>query len=248
MTTARPAGMRWNPPPGWPDVPGWWTPEPGWQPDPAWGPAPAGWQFWVPTDAPPPPAPWDLPQQSGARVDDTWAWALALVPLLFIAFDAALYLSGVNDLFGIGLVAAFFVNTIFAIADERLLKRAGHDVSLLWALLLVPVYLLLRSKRLGRSQAHLAVWLASFVVYIAGSLAVERAVGIVYLDMQAIERSVGDDAAEVYGGPQEVDCPAEDTWRVGQTFRCDVVDAEGTAIWEVTVRDRDGFVTWAPVE
>jgi hypothetical protein len=48
MTTAKPAGMRWNPPPGWPEVPTWWAPEPGWRPDPAWGPAPAGWQFWVP--------------------------------------------------------------------------------------------------------------------------------------------------------------------------------------------------------
>lgn len=39
--------MRFNPPPGWPQVPPGWIPPQGWQPDPAWPPAPLGWQFWV---------------------------------------------------------------------------------------------------------------------------------------------------------------------------------------------------------
>lgn len=47
--------MSWtfNPPPGWPRPAEGWQPPPGWAPDPSWPPAPPGWQFWVPTQAPP---------------------------------------------------------------------------------------------------------------------------------------------------------------------------------------------------
>lgn len=40
-------GMRYNPPPNWPQPPAGWQPPPGWAPDPAWGPAPPGWQLWI---------------------------------------------------------------------------------------------------------------------------------------------------------------------------------------------------------
>lgn len=40
-------GLRFNPPPNWPQPPAGWTPPPGWQPDPAWGPAPVGWSLWI---------------------------------------------------------------------------------------------------------------------------------------------------------------------------------------------------------
>lgn len=38
---------RFNPPPGWPQMPPGWVPPPGWTPDPGWPPAPQGWTFWV---------------------------------------------------------------------------------------------------------------------------------------------------------------------------------------------------------
>jgi hypothetical protein len=46
------ATMRFNPPPNWPAPPPGWTPQPGWKPDPAWGAPPAGWQLWIPDQAP----------------------------------------------------------------------------------------------------------------------------------------------------------------------------------------------------
>jgi hypothetical protein len=46
-------GLRFNPPPDWPEVPDGFAPPPGWQPDPAWPPVPAGWSLWVPEDGPP---------------------------------------------------------------------------------------------------------------------------------------------------------------------------------------------------
>jgi Domain of unknown function (DUF4190)/Septum formation len=52
-------GLRFNPPPDWPQIPAGFAPPPGWQPDPAWPPVPAGWDLWVPDDGRParlPPA------------------------------------------------------------------------------------------------------------------------------------------------------------------------------------------------
>jgi Domain of unknown function (DUF4190)/Septum formation len=46
-------GLRFNPPPDWPQVPAGFAPPPGWQPDPAWPPVPAGWDLWVPDDGGP---------------------------------------------------------------------------------------------------------------------------------------------------------------------------------------------------
>jgi hypothetical protein len=39
------AGLRWTPPPNWPELPNDWTPSADWRPDPAWGPPPPGWAF-----------------------------------------------------------------------------------------------------------------------------------------------------------------------------------------------------------
>ncbi|MFI6072582.1 HIRAN domain-containing protein [Actinoplanes sp. NPDC051343] len=45
---ARPAGIRFAVPPGWPQPPDGWSPPAGWRPDPDWPAAPADWQWWVP--------------------------------------------------------------------------------------------------------------------------------------------------------------------------------------------------------
>jgi Domain of unknown function (DUF4190) len=46
-------GLRFNPPPDWPQVPSGFAPPPGWQPDAAWPPVPVGWDLWVPDDGAP---------------------------------------------------------------------------------------------------------------------------------------------------------------------------------------------------
>jgi hypothetical protein len=45
------AGLRFNPPPGWPRPPAGWVPSSNWKPDPAWPPPPAGWQLWLSDEA-----------------------------------------------------------------------------------------------------------------------------------------------------------------------------------------------------
>lgn len=38
-------GLRWTPPPNWPEAPDGWSPPQDWRPDPTWGPPPPGWAF-----------------------------------------------------------------------------------------------------------------------------------------------------------------------------------------------------------
>ena len=78
--------MRFNTPPNWPQPPPGWVPDPHWRPDPAWPAAPPGWTFWIPNEAPAPPAadpdgaaswqppsPEKLDQASGGSVTDQLA-------------------------------------------------------------------------------------------------------------------------------------------------------------------------------
>lgn len=59
------SGVRFNPPPGWPNPPEGWTPPTGWTPDPAWPDPPDGWVLWISADVEPetPSAP-SLPEPS----------------------------------------------------------------------------------------------------------------------------------------------------------------------------------------
>ncbi len=69
-------GVRFNPPPGWPQPPEGWRPTPTWVPDPSWPAPPAGWEFWV-AESPEPfePGPSTVNGSSGAT-----ATALATAP------------------------------------------------------------------------------------------------------------------------------------------------------------------------
>ena len=40
-------GLKFNPPPGWPQPPAGWVPPRSWTPDPNWPPAPEGWELWI---------------------------------------------------------------------------------------------------------------------------------------------------------------------------------------------------------
>ena len=47
---------RFNPAPGWPQVPAAWKPPAGWSPPAEWGEAPEGWQIWISDEVIPPPS------------------------------------------------------------------------------------------------------------------------------------------------------------------------------------------------
>lgn len=121
------AGLRFNPPPGWPPLPPGSEPGPGWRPDPAWPPPPPGWQLWVDdrrlAAADPPGAgyqpqagSWPAPGQPGpsgwpepSPPAGTNGWAIAS--------------------FVLGLVGGALLSVIFGIIGLQRIRKTGEKGS-----------------------------------------------------------------------------------------------------------------------
>jgi hypothetical protein len=105
------------------------------------------------TDTPPP--------LSGNAINNSIVWWLAVAPLLgaFAAgFLAGLTTVGVDKFWWTTLA----LNIGLSIADEKRLKKAGHDTSKMGQAWLVPVYLFKRAKILRQNNAYFIVWIVLF--------------------------------------------------------------------------------------
>lgn len=111
------------------------------------------------TDAPPP-----LPT---VAVSDACVWTIVSIPVigglaeLIIAESFGIATSGWGF-----LVCYVVIYGLLAWQDERIIadsgRRVGSGAIWVWGALLVPVYLFLRAKRLGKTQITLGWWVASF--------------------------------------------------------------------------------------
>jgi hypothetical protein len=104
------------------------------------------------------------------------AWFLALLPVTWVAFDVvALELFGTSDS-GVGfgasdaaigsLLFAMLTNWAVVLADSAALRKVGVQVSAWWGIVLLPVYVVLRTKRAGTSPIVPAVFFALAVAYL----------------------------------------------------------------------------------
>jgi hypothetical protein len=118
-------------------------------------------------DTPPPVAP--------AHVSNGLVWALAVAPIAYVLVEVAILAYQMNhqdeDLsFSTALswVIPLLVNGSLCLLDERQLKRAGYSSGWMtfFALLLAPIYLFARAKRLRQTPTYGIVWIASFIVSI----------------------------------------------------------------------------------
>jgi hypothetical protein len=99
-------------------------------------------------------------QASNVSIPNEIAWTLSLIPLGFLFLDWTIRNSTVVT------IIAFLANSILCIADHNRLKKAGHkSPNLLW-LIVIPIYLFLRSKLLKQSYAIPIVWIVTFVLYL----------------------------------------------------------------------------------
>ena len=125
----------------------------------------------------------DLPNSSrtaaaqARRVSRALATALllALLPVTWVAFDVlALELFGASDSAMGSLLLAMLTNWAVVGADSAALRRAGVQVSAWWGILLLPVYVILRTRRARSSQIVPAVFFALAVAYmVSGDLILE---------------------------------------------------------------------------
>ena len=117
----------------------------------------------------------DLPNSSrtavaqARRVSRALATALllALLPVTWVAFDVlALELFGASDSAMGSLLFATLTNWAVVLADSAALRRAGVQVSAWWGILLLPIYVILRTRRASSSPVVPAVFFALAVTYL----------------------------------------------------------------------------------
>jgi O-antigen ligase len=100
-------------------------------------------------------------------------WCVAFVPLvgLFIVPTLAAVL---DDIMMANLLFFGTVNTVFCCIDASNLKKAGYDTGkwVLWSLVLVPVYLYVRAKRLKDDYSYFIAWCVVFVIMTVLSVSV----------------------------------------------------------------------------
>lgn len=95
------------------------------------------------------------------------AFFLALLPVTWVAFDVlALELFGASDSAMGSLLFATLTNWAVVLADSAALRRAGVQVSAWWGILLLPIYVILRTRRASSSPVVPVVFFALAVTYL----------------------------------------------------------------------------------
>jgi hypothetical protein len=119
------------------------------------------------------------PAVASELIGNGYAWILAVIPLIVGLFDASIAYKNNQALAWTGLTGApynpssdlpwqipFFANLIIGLFDLNRLRKAGHGRWWmgLMAVLLVPVYLFARAKRLKQRPSYAIAWIVSFVL------------------------------------------------------------------------------------
>lgn len=169
-------------------------------------------------------------------VDNSYAWAMVAVPiigaLIPIAFPSVPWL--------LVAIVVTVANVALMAPDERRLAAAGYKPVTWVAALVIPVYLVMRTRRMGEPLI-LTTWVVSFLAAVAiGSL-----LGPVTIDSAKIDGLLAHDIqSQVGGGTVRVTCPDDPTVRVHGSFTCVVVQGSSSAHVVVQVTDHDGRYTW----
>ncbi|HET7690501.1 MAG TPA: hypothetical protein VFK41_08990 [Nocardioidaceae bacterium] len=186
---------------------------------------------------------WRPMKQAG--LDHTFAWMLAIVPLVWLTFAWA-WLATFPDAdnaaaYTAASVASFIATVAFVTGDERRAKKAGVRLSSAAGVFLLPLYLVQRTKRAGSTPLIPFVWLLAVLVAIGASVSLipQR----VSVNMPFVETQIARDASTQLGGKVSVDCPELVTVNVGEELSCTATvgafsrlltlkfDAEGGYSW-----------------
>lgn len=170
------------------------------------------------------------------RDDNTFAWTVALLPVLLLPLD---YFAPQASAVSWPLVV--IVTVVLVTLDTKRLERRGIHSGAGWALL-VPVYLILRTIRAKSTPAIPIVWFAAFGLSILGAFTFAAAYEF---DESFAETSISQWLKENgSGGGISVDCPDTGYVRAGDSVRCSASDGAGSSLdVEVTV-EQDGYYSW----
>ena len=106
------------------------------------------------------------PPIPASAVSDIWIWILVAVPIVGTIAEAWLANSYGFTLKPMETIILYsIVNCTLAYFDSEIVKKSGRSTNFGWAIL-VPIYLYMRSKRVGKPQHSLLVYVFTFVATI----------------------------------------------------------------------------------
>jgi len=109
------------------------------------------------------------PLVPASEIPNVWLYLLISVPVVMTVVEASTTLSADGQA-GLGFLLFFIPNTICAILDQKVVERSGRKDSVkglfLWIIILVPVYIFLRSKRTGLGLWPGFAWIGALVASI----------------------------------------------------------------------------------
>lgn len=176
-------------------------------------------------------------------LDNTLAWLLACAPISFILLDILLLSMGFSPTGVVALVAAVAINSTLGVLDSRRLAAVGIKVNVLLAMLLVPVYLIVRAVKTRSIWVIPVLWFVTFLVYLGSSSfisatgGVEMSSDIVQQQIAASEQSAGSDVVSV-------SCEQDPIVPVGGTFVCQGSGGAQPQSYTVTVTSAEGHFVW----
>ena len=108
------------------------------------------------TDVPPP--------LTGDAISNTIVWWLSFAP--FLGIVVASFLAKLDNSYNYNKYwfITLIINVVLSYADDRNLKKAGHDTSKLGSAFLVPIYLYKRAEMLKQSNTYFWIWIILFVL------------------------------------------------------------------------------------
>ncbi len=119
------------------------------------------------------------PAISNEHIGNGYVWVLAVLPLVWGMIDAGIIANNqqaaarslilgfpYNPSRGLPWQMPFVCNGLLALLDEHRLRKAGYGSTWtrLFAVLLVPVYLFMRAKRLKQRPSYAITWVVTFIL------------------------------------------------------------------------------------
>ncbi len=199
----------------------------------------------------PPPALTVPDAATALKIDNSFVWMLAFVPLALVVLDLVLASSTTpTERLWIQIVTAVVLNSVLVLADWARITKANPDtpaewwVSPWWGVVLVPVYLFLRSVKLKQNFAVPIVWCVCFVAGIAVSTLAASAGTGATIDSRDLETQIEVDLQSRAGIAAQATCPNDRPATPGSTFICTVSSDGATIAVDVTVITSTGHVSW----
>ena len=184
-----------------------------------------------------------------SSTSNAYYWVLSLMPLSIGVVGIALAtLMESTAAYFVSALLSLFVNIALVIADSNELKKSGRDISVWMGFLLIPVYLYRRAKLMGSPQIGLLVWVGALSIsFLVDSIASSNVGSMESTD--AVESSITSWLLENEYSSADVvvECPETVLSKPQANFLCNATSSNGNILFQVTIENEAGDVTWEVV-